>query len=264
MENQYMLISFPGQGTDFFMDCLTSNNKELRYHREFFNPTCTVPIYKEKIKSAFGSEHNTKKIFFYNEELIDHIYKNTWVLSNFNVAKEVFSFSKIKFYNKHFKMFGLYRHRSSTFPTSRSRVVAPIFDSFIKENHLEIELHDEIRKYLTSLSVNDIQKQVLSHIFCWFIQFHEIQTNKIKVIKYYPLMNLPKEELGRYLKDHLPEELCLDNLCQNIIFKRNKEIQKKRNFDYKELNVEKVCMEFISFLEKLNTKLNDEYWEMLV
>jgi len=264
MKKQYMLFSFPRQGTDFFMDCLISSNSNLKYYREFFNPICAVPKYTKKISEAFGSENNYKKIFFYNEDLLEGVYSDTWKLENFNITKEVFSFSKIYFFKKHFELFALYRSRRNTFPTSRPDFILPIFNSFIEENYFHFEVKNEIKNYLKTFFFNNIEKQVLSHIFCWFLQFHEIQKSEIKLIQYYPLMSLEKDGLDEYLNKNIPEELYNKALSESIIKKRNKEIQPKRYCDYKDLNVESTCLNFIKFLEKLNTGLEDKYWDMLV
>jgi hypothetical protein len=183
MKMQHILISFPGQGTDFFMNCLVSSNSNLIYHREFFNPVCTLPKYEQKIKSVFGNENNPEKIFFYNENLLKYVYFNTWVFEKFNISKEVFGFAKISFLKKYFKLFSLYRSRKLTFPTTRSKYIMPIFDAFIKQDYSNYEVQNEIQIYLKSFSFNNIEKQVLSHIFCWFLQFHEIQKNEIKVMQ---------------------------------------------------------------------------------
>lgn len=262
MKNQYMLISFPGQGTDFFMDCLCKSNNNIKYYREFFNPICSIPNYKTSIESAFGCELNPKKIFFNDQAVLENVFKNTWPKTDFNFTKEVFSFTKVSFYNKHFKLFALYRHRNNTFPTTRGNYILPIFDAFLSEN-FECELKNEIKFFLKNIKTNNLTKQVLSHIFCWFIQFHEIQKNNIQVIKYYPLTHLEKEDLDQYLKENLFEELNCSLLHENIISKRNKEIRKKRYEEYNNLGVEEVCVNFIKFLRKLDTKLEEKYWEML-
>lgn len=258
MKKPKMLLSFPGQGSDFLMGCIVDGNQNLRYTKEFFNPACVSIEYKNKIEQTFGCEYNPDKIFVNNHNALEHIFQNTWNKTDLNITKEVFGFSKVSFYQKKFDLFALYRNRSCTFPTSRAGYIIPIFEFLTSK-----ETNNEIKLYLNKFkNKNDTAKQALTHVLCWAIQFNEAQD--IQVINYSQLMNLEKEELDKYLCEKLPKELYSPIVCENIIQRRQKEIQIKRNQEYKELNIEQICLDFIKFLQKLNIEIKEEYWEILI
>jgi hypothetical protein len=266
LNKQYMLVSFPRQGTDFFMSCLQESNPKVDYYREFFNPICNIGHYKQLVSEGFGSENNPNKIFYYDEKILEDIYKRSWVFRNrYNTDKEVFGFIKLPFYKKHFELFGLYRHRKYTFPSSKSNFIQPIFDAFLFYSYPQNPILNQIKNYLLPKRVlyNLVDKQVLSHILCWYIQFMFFQENNIKVMDYDIIMNLEEQELDEYLKEKLPAELYTPVLTKTLYNKRKPDISQNRTFKYYELNVEDKCTDFINFLKKLNYPLSKEYWSLL-
>lgn len=266
LDNQYMLVSYPRQGTDFFMSCLRESNPKVDYYREFFNPICNIGRYKQLITEGFGSEINPNKIFYYDENIFEDIYKRTWQSRNrYNTNKEVFGFIKLPFYKKHFELFSLYRHRKYTFPSSKPNFIQPIFDGFLFYNYPQNPILNQIKKYLLPKRIlyNLIDKQVLSHILCWYIQFMFFQENNIKVMDYDVIMNLEEEELDEYLKQKMPYELYTPVLTKTICNKRKPSISQNKNLKYVELNVEDKCLDFINFLKTLDFPLSKEYWTLL-
>lgn len=263
---QHMVVGFPRQGTDFFMKCLVESNQNLRYYREFFNPSCTLPIYEQKIKSVFGSEGYTKNIFFNDEKYLQKVYQNTWTNTKFNITKEVFSFTKVPFFYKHFNLLAMFRHRHDTFPTTKPYYIIPIYYSFLNANPLfkfSFNYYEETKRYLETIKINDILKQTLMHTLCWFIQFRHIQNTKTKVLNYSKLMDLNEADLDEYLKNNMPETLYNTSLASVIIKNKDEKIKQKINQKYKEYRTVSVCSDFINFLQGLNTDLDDKYWEML-
>lgn len=262
-KKQYMVVSFPRQGTDFFMNCLVKNNSNLFYYREFFSPICTPIEYVSWIRTAFGAENRIDKIFFNNEKVLEKVYKETWCKTNFNITKEVFSFAKVSFYQKHFELLALFRHRRNTFPTTRPWFIMPIYDSFMRSN-IEFTGVREVKEYFNSLKINDILKQTLIHTLCWYLQFHQIQNSNTKILRYGYLINMQKEELDLYLKNNMPVSLYNKNIADNIIKSRNKDIKKESNERYKKYRgVEGACLKLIELLKSFNTGLREEYWGML-
>jgi hypothetical protein len=256
MKKPKMLLSLPGQGSDFFIGCIVDANINLKYTREFFNPACASIEHKNQIEQAFGCEYNPDKIFVNKHNTLEYIFQNTWNKTDLNIAKEVFGFAKVSFYKKHFDLFCLYRNRSCTFPTSRAEYLISIFDFLISN-----ESNNEIKLYLKNFK-DPIEKQALTHVLCWAIQFQEAQD--VQVINYSQLMNLEKEELNKYLDEKLPKELYNPIVCDNIIQRRQKEIEVKRRQEYEKLNIEQTCLDFIKFLQKLDIAIKDEYWAILI
>jgi hypothetical protein len=244
MEN-FTLLGFPRQGTDFFAKCLVHGQ---RYKREYFNP-CVNP--DPDVRRWFGCERSPRNIFLRpDEETFAQMFAK-W-RGQFNMNKENFSFFKSDLFMSRSWVVYLFRDREHTFPSSRPDFILPIFDAFVSSSFNSGTVWHEASRYLSLMNVADEKvKQVLIHEAMWRLQ---VWSAPCPVLFYSDLMEFSESELTSKLSALIPEWVDVGAAARRIAFVRkwNKTLRENRwRLFVQGSTVEKDLDKFSSFLDSL-------------
>ena len=193
MQSGLTLLSFPRQGTDFLMRCVSRGH---RYSREYFNSCCS-----RVVGGWFGCERNADGIFMRpSEEEFDSVFSR-WSRS-YDMNKEVFSFVKSDLFASRCSVAYLFRDREHTFPSSLPSLIIPIFEAFVSHDFGRNTVWGEASRYVSLMGVNDVRvKQVLIHELMWRLQLWSCPA---PVLRYSDLMESDRSELVSILSSALP------------------------------------------------------------
>lgn len=201
------------------MSCLLATHPGLRYFREFFNPTCNHQL-RSRLVSVFGSEHYPIAIMAAvpTTEARPLVHE-LWPKSGYNITKEVYSCRRLEAYEENFDLFGLYRARRHTFPTTRPQYFDAIYESFLAGQFYNKGL-TALQAHVSSRSPADREKRVVAHLVAWYLQLQYAVTRSTHMLAYHRLIALPEHFLRDHLADRLPEGLDSERLAQRIVHTR--------------------------------------------
>ena len=225
MNKQFVLLSCPRSGTDWFMDALTISNNNISYFREFFNPLTSEFKYRELISTRFGSEFHPDNIVFpHSIESLEKIYNSTWEVEPYNTTKEVFSGWKVDFYIKYFDMAFLIRSPLYTFPGGTLYTIAynrPIY--FAVANNIK-HMEDDLLKLFFNLNANLIndcdillQQSAIGYIIQNAKLLKEAKKHNIKVIRYESLISMTVYQMIPYLEERMPNRFNIEELSVRLV-----------------------------------------------
>lgn len=260
-----ILLSYPRQGTDWFMKCIMPLN---RYHREYFN-FITNKKHTKILKEVFGNENNIEKIFYEcTEDEFLNAYNKTWKLDNVRSTKENFCHIKCKHIYKYFKnVYILYRHRKYTFPTTRERYIVGMYESFL-QNKYSVHKFNKIRDFCKEKKFENTL--ILSHIISFCILMYYAQLFDIPIINWYDLVTFTEDQLKELYEKSKLENFTVDykKWINNVMKTRItvKEVDKRR-CDYEKHvemnNAEIECKELIDFIKSLDM-LDEKYMSYII
>lgn len=192
MQKGFTLLSFPRQGTDFLMGCVSPGH---RYSREYFNSCCSASV------PWFGCERNPGGIFMKPSEAEFNSVFSGWS-RRYVMNKEVFSFVKSDLFASRCSVAYLFRDREHTFPSSLPSLVLPIFEAFVSHDFGKGTVWGEASHYVSLMGVRDVRlKQVLIHELMWRLQLWSCPA---PVLRYSDLMESDRSGLVSILSSALP------------------------------------------------------------
>jgi len=259
----FLLLSFPRQGTDWFIECL---NFGPLYFREFFNPLCTLARCREHVASLFGSEARvsspTTSNYWLNiarpitSEEWKNLVRSKWEPTAYMATKEVFSSMKAHVMAEYFDTYILYRHRRHTFPSSQPGFIAQIYPS-IHKWHTGVGVLDQWKKLYPVEALSELACQCAGHIACSYANLRLCEELGRPPIVYHHLLELNEVQLEAYLKCRLPSWLPVKETAREIFATRSSaESLILKEAKYKEVveaeGVEDICIQMIIDLKRLD------------
>lgn len=254
-ENDFMLLSLPKSGSGFLLSSVKESNTWLLCRDDYFNfvanelPKLTV----NQQKSLFAH--------CISELTLKEAYENRWKRQRTQCTREQWLAFQVPFFQKHFTIFVIYRHRKYTFPTTHQLIYNVWYNSFLSAQFYPNSVFAKIQDYLNSKALTEAERRCALHDIAFYTILSDCVRYGLPVIDYEKIMTCSGSDLYGYLESRIPPKIFNEQLVHFIEEKRfnnPKGFLKRRAAAYENLKTEPFCQTLITFMKSLDPSF--QYW----